>query len=100
MSEPKPVDTIILTHEQYMEAKEEKEVLPRFYFRNALGDYVFVKTRDRAKAQQYINEEYGGLYSLKTYTQESGGGTGCKATATRRGQHVANENFGIFKGIK
>ena len=30
-----------------------------WYVRNSLGDFVFIKTRDRRKAQEIINSVYG-----------------------------------------
>lgn len=42
-------------------------VPPATYFiQNALGDYVFMHTWDRAKAQDFVDEEYGkGKYKVK-----------------------------------
>lgn len=31
----------------------------RFYFRNSLDEYVFIKTRSRAKAQKMVDDYYG-----------------------------------------
>lgn len=48
-----------------------------FFIVNALGQYVFIHTRDRAKAQSYIDSEYGkGKYTVKTakMAQKSGAG--------------------------
>jgi len=103
MPEPKPIETVTLTFDMYLQAKEEKKVLPKFFYVNCLGDYVFLKTRDRAKAQAFIDEECGaGKYKVRTLVQDgaASGEATCRATSTRRGQHVANQNFGIFKGLK
>ena len=36
-----------------------------YYIRDAMGDYVFVKTRNRKVAQELINSEYGrGKYTV------------------------------------
>lgn len=100
MKEPKPIETITLTFAEYNQAKEEKKILPKFFYVNCLGDYVFIKTRDRAKAQAFIDEECGrGKYRVRTYTQDgaASGEASCKATETRRGQaKYRNENFGLL----
>lgn len=103
MKEPKPIETVTLTFDMYLQAKEEKLTLPKFFYVNCLGDYVFLKTRDRAKAQAFIDEECGkGKYQVRSYVQDgvASGDATCRATATRKGQHVANTSFGIFKGLK
>ena len=95
----KPLDTISLSHAEYLEAKEMKKILPKFYFRDAMGSYVFIKTRDRAKALQYIKEEYGGKYALKSYTMDGASSdvATCRATETRKSQaKYRNENFGLL----
>ena len=37
-----------------------------FYIKLATGEYLFIHTRDRAAAQQYVNDEYGGRYTLRS----------------------------------
>jgi hypothetical protein len=38
-----------------------------FYIRNALDEYVFIKTKSRKIAQETIDEEYGkGFYKVRT----------------------------------
>jgi hypothetical protein len=100
MKEPKPIETVTLTFDMYLQAKEEKLTLPKFFYVNCLGDYVFIKTRDRAKAQAFIDEECGaGKYKVRTYTQDgaASGDATCRATETRRGQaKYRNENFGLL----
>lgn len=103
MPEPKPIETVTLTFAEYNQAKEEKKVLPKFFYVNCLGCYVFIKTRDRAKAQAFIDEECGhGKYRVRSYVQDGAASSdaSCRATETRRGQHVRNESFGIFRGLK
>ena len=100
MPEPKQIETVTLTFTEYNQAKEEKKVLPKFFYVNCLGDYVFIKTRDRAKAQSFIDEECGvGKYKVRTFTQD--GATNdvatCRATETRKSQaKYRNENFGLL----
>lgn len=100
MPEPKQIETVTLTFTEYNQAKEEKLTLPKFFYVNCLGDYVFLKTRDRAKAQAFIDEECGkGKYRVRTQTQD--GATSdvatCRATETRKSQaKYRNENFGLL----
>lgn len=43
------------------------EVPATFFIVNALGQYVFIHTRDRVKAQAYVDDEYGkGKYTVNT----------------------------------
>lgn len=64
-----------------------------FYIRNALGDYLFLKTSNRKAAQDHVNEVYGkGRYTVVAAKIEAGksklesGGYSCTGTSTRRGQ--------------
>lgn len=103
MPEPKPIETITLTFTEYNQAKEEKKVLPKFFYVNCLGDYVFIKTRDRTKAQSFIDEECGkGKYRVRSYVQDgaASGNATCLASETRKGQHVRNQNFGIPSSLR
>lgn len=38
----------------------------KYYFVNALGECVFLHTRDRQEATQYVKDEYGGKYNIRT----------------------------------
>lgn len=98
MPEPKPIETVTLTFAEYNQAKEEKKVLPKFFVVDAMGLYVFIKTRDRTTAQEWVNENYGaGKYRVRTYVQDgvASSDASCRATETRKGQYVRNESFGI-----
>ena len=64
-----------------------------FYIRDASGDYLFLKTSNRAEAQKHINDTYGkGKYTIvaakiqKTVSRLESGGLSCTGTATRKGQ--------------
>ena len=47
----------------------------KFYVTLATGDLLFLHTRDRLAAQQYIDSEYGkGFYTVKQCKQGSGSG--------------------------
>lgn len=100
MPEPKSLETVTLTFDMYLQAKEEKLILPKFFYVNCLGDYVFLKTRDRAKAQAFIDEECGkGKYRVRSCVQDgvASGDATCRATETRRGQaKYRNETFGLL----
>lgn len=37
----------------------------QFYFRDALGDYIFIKTTKRSIAEQYVKDKYDGQYSVR-----------------------------------
>lgn len=103
MSTPKQVETVTLTFDMYLQAKENKLALPKFFYVNCLGDYIFIRTRDRAKAQAYVDEECGkGKYKIRTYVQDgaASGDATCRATATRKGQYVANASFGIPTSLR
>lgn len=40
MPTPKPIETVTMSHAEYLEAKEMKKALPKFYFRDAMGSYL------------------------------------------------------------
>lgn len=100
----KQIETIILTFHEYNIHREEKRLLPKFFVVDAMGLYVFIKTRDRTTAQEWVNENYGaGKYRVRTYTQDgvASGDASCRATETRRGQAKGrNEMFGVPRGLK
>lgn len=61
-----------------------------FFIRDATGDYRFLHTSSRAKAQTFVDAEYGkGRYTVvasklqKTKSKQEGGGYSCNGTATR-----------------
>jgi len=60
-----------------------------FYIINALGDYIFYLTRNRADAQMQANEDWDGRYVIrtvkdsKTKSRQENGGQSVYATATR-----------------
>lgn len=74
----------------------------KYYFVCATGDRVYIHTRDRARAQKYIEDEYGGRYTLRADGREGGGGTGCRASmnsASLKGARYKSimERQGTFK---
>ncbi len=75
---------------------EEQGYVEKFpsglYIINALGDYVFFMTRDRKKAQEVADREFGpGKYKVrttsdkKTKSRQENGGVTCHGTTSRRG---------------
>ena len=62
-----------------------------FYYRNCVGNYIFISTSDREVAQKYIDEEVGikGKYTAiptkisKTKSKLENGGYSACGTATR-----------------
>lgn len=58
----KEIKTTTLTFEEFSNA----EKLPaKYYFKNALGDYVFIHVKTRQLAKQYIDKEYRDMYSVR-----------------------------------
>lgn len=64
-----------------------------YYIRDAIGNYIFLKTSNRKLAQDHIDLEYGkGKYRVipskddKTKSRLESGGLSCTGTSTRRGQ--------------
>lgn len=44
-----------------------------FFVQNAMGHYIFIHTADRAKAQEWVNSEYGkGRYTVKASKLQKG----------------------------
>ena len=76
MAEPKTEQKItVMTYEEVSVFGFEAPAT--FFIVNALGQYIFIHTRDRAKAQKYVDSEYGkGKYTVKTakMAQKSGAG--------------------------
>lgn len=61
-----------------------------WYFRDALGQYIFVSTKKREVVQEYIDENYGKdkykpipVKDQKTKSRMESGGMSVVATATR-----------------
>jgi hypothetical protein len=69
-----------------------------YYIRNALGQVVWIKTRNRQKAQEAIDKEYGiGKYSvLPVHISKGADSVTCRAVATRKGQYVQSQRARIL----
>lgn len=59
-----------------------------WFFKNSLGDYTFIHTRNRATAQAWVDEHYGkGRYTVNASKMQKGSGDiTCRGVATRKGQ--------------
>lgn len=59
-----------------------------WFFKNSLGEYTFIHTRNRATAQDWVDEHYGkGRYTVNASKMQKGkGDVTCRGTATRKGQ--------------
>lgn len=81
--------TVVEAHE--IENYDEEEGFSfqhpsKYYFVNASGQYVYVHTRDRQKVVDYIKEEYGGKYTVRTAKQSKGSGEyTCTGSNSRKG---------------
>ena len=85
----------VLSYEEYQAAVAEGRVLPKYYILNALQQYVFVHTRNRLIAYEWLKLNYP-QYVMRTTRQDGGGGSGCSETSsTRRGQSKFQSDFGI-----
>jgi hypothetical protein len=63
MSKKKVVEVVVVSFSTY---SDMDFILPsKFCFRDGCGDMVFIKTRDRTVALEYIKTEYDGRYSLR-----------------------------------
>ena len=92
--------TSILSYSEYQQAIEESKVLPKYYIVDALQQYVFVHTRNRLVAYEWLKINYP-QYTMRTTRQDGGGGSGCSSTcSTRRGQGKFQEGFGVPEGLR
>lgn len=63
-----------------------------WYFKNAMGEFVFVSTSKREVVQEYIDENYGkdkykpiAVKDQKTKSRQEGGGLTCYGSNSRKG---------------
>ena len=90
----------VLSYEEYQEAVAVGRILPKYYILNALQQYVFVHTRNRLVAYEWLKLNYP-QYVMRTTRQDGGGGSGCSDTSsTRRGQSKFQSDFGIPLGLR
>ena len=92
--------TSILSYTEYQQAIEEGKILPKYYIVDALQSYVFVHTRNRLIAYEWLKLNYP-QYVMRTTRQDGGGGSGCSETSsTRRGQSKFRDGFGVPSGLR
>ena len=90
----------VLSYEEYQAAVAEGRILPKYYILNALQQYVFVHTRNRLVAYEWLKINYP-QYVMRTSRADGGGGTGCSSTSSsRRGQSKFQNDFGIPAGLR
>jgi len=90
----------VLSYSEYQQAIEEGKILPKYYIVDALQQYVFVHTRNRLVAYEWLKLNYP-QYTMRTSRQDGGGGSGCSETSsTRRGQSKFQSDFGIPQGLR
>lgn len=92
--------TSTLSYTEYQQAIEDGKILPKYYIVSAMQDYVFVHTRNRLVAYEWLKINYP-QYVMRTTRQDSGTGGGCSETSsTRRGQaKYLNQNYGIPRDL-
>lgn len=81
-----------VTDVTFEEFTEYEFIVPStFFIRDATGDYKFFHTSSRAKAQAFVDVEYGkGRYTVvasklqKTKPKNESGALSCTGTATRK----------------
>lgn len=58
----------------------------KYYFVNALGQYIYIHTRDMKVAVEYIKENYGGRYTVRTAKEsKSDSNYTCTGSNSRKG---------------
>ncbi|MNF93599.1 hypothetical protein D3C85_488070 [compost metagenome] len=84
------IKTTVVSYEQADDI--DFEAPSNFYIINALQEFVYLHTRDRAKAVEWVKEHYDGKYAIKvtkdqkTKSKLDGGGYSAVGSSTRRGQ--------------
>ena len=58
----------------------------KYYFVNALGQYIYIHTRDMKVAVEYIKENYDGRYTVRTAKEsKSDNNYTCTGSNSRKG---------------
>ena len=92
--------TSTLSYTEYQQAIEDGKILPKYYIVDAMQNCVFVHTRNRLVAYEWLKEHYP-QYVMRTTRQDSGTGCGCSETSsTRRGQSKFRDGFGVPNGLR
>ena len=91
--------TSTLSYTEYQQAVEDGKILPKYYIVSAMQDYVFVHTRNRLVAYEWLKINYP-QYVMRTTRQDSGTGGCSETSSTRRGQaKYLNQNYGIPRDL-
>lgn len=88
----KEIETVIVSYEDF--TSYDHIPIGNFYFKNALGDIIYLKTSQRDLAQAWIDDYAGvkGKYVaipskvFKTKSRQESGLSTATGTSTRRGQ--------------
>ena len=73
----------------------------KFFIIDALGMAVFLHTRDRQEATQYVKDEYGGKYNIRTSSDEKvKGEVSCRGFANSRSRAGTSYKNILNKQIK
>ena len=85
----KEMKTTILSYDEYSQMIDPPST---FFIRDAVGQYVFIHTSSRVKAQACGKGKYTVIASRlqKTKSKLESGGLSCTGTATRKGQKAPN----------
>jgi hypothetical protein len=86
----KPEITVV-SYEDF--TSDEFKAPSKFFIKDCVGNYLFLKYSDRLVLQAWVDEEYGkGKYKLNAAKQGKGGRENCTAygTQTRKGQTKPN----------
>lgn len=83
-----PKKEMRITVVSYLESiDEEFEPPTKYYFRNASGELVFLHTRSRDSANQYVKDEWEGKYQVRcSGLEKTTKNLTVTGTATRKGQ--------------
>ena len=63
MSKKKAIEVVVVTFQEY--AMDDFVFPSRYMIRNAMGNYIFIKTNKKEVALRYIQDNYNGQYSLR-----------------------------------
>lgn len=60
----KQLETVLVSYEDFI--MPEFNPPSKYFVRLAFGDYLFMKTNKRSVAQEFVNENYDGIYVIRT----------------------------------
>lgn len=72
IKQEKEIKTTVVSYEEFTDI--DFSFPANFYILTAMGDYLFLHTSDRKKAQDYVDEHYSKLYKVKSSKLEKGSG--------------------------